>query len=744
MANHIRIAQRTPRILFAICSLIFCALTASTCLPIPAHATTIHSIAGNNTPAPDSKLGLTYENCQTTWSKDVEGTVIYEPTEDSWIWCLKLASKTKATSYANPVSLTFVDAGEVAGRPIDVIVDVTELRVGAKQGASSKEDTSTNYIGIMVNAENAHWFGCSSSGYSLVATKDFDIRVSVVWSDTQEEIGSDLFLGISDLDAPLSATTTYYRESVVCKAGFTQEFWTWADCAIPHATDSKSGYTTWKSNYTGNVSGAQSFTVAGCLATIAGSSFTATFNEGNCATGLQIYLPDGLVQDPIKTANISDLPDADLGQKTITWTIEQTVGVFAVDTIEGYSSLEFNDPIPSGFAISSADLIAPNGSTACHFDTDSKTPSESSEAVLEVSNDGSLVYAALDSSLLEQPSFYDGGTWKLIIAAELVDVNALDVDTGLITNTATVSIDGFEREASVSTPFYLSPDLKVTKEPVEPAYAPGETSEWIVTVSQTRKGAQAHSLECYDAVQNGLDPTSVSFSELSDNRLYVEGNSVYLDGVLNYGESISFKVSAKVRDNAKELVSNNVLVSSNAPERVKANATAKVLKPALELRKNASKKKAAIGSTVSWTIQVTESTRSCTAEDVVLTDLLPDGLIAEGCLVLQIDDATYEMEPPIGADCSLELELGDITYGHPATITLLTRIGEERDPSIPIEEYEEADSLLPESILNTAKATSSNAGQASDSDEVALLPRPFAKFKVNEFTIVGSKGDSDD
>ncbi len=320
-------------LLLSFCMIVFAGNTyAATLKTIP--STSVQVSDGN-------KLKLCSSNYSVKWT-GVSGKV-YDSTIDGASckeFCVPIKSTTAAFTYTDFLDIAFTNIGQVNGRQMDAKVHFNSMTVQEKTVTTSTGEGSYMAVGYL--NDTSFWMGASiaAGGHGYRASRDVDVTVTMYWHDTGKTVELPFFQCIKDIDAPMSATTTYYLESWEAVSGFTGVFYKYSSNTLKFSGNKA------MSTYT-PTSGEDCLLKTGFYAPTTGGSFRSVFTDGNCATEFITYSAYAIMDNPVKTSNGKDI---NLKGDTIDYTVKQKMGTFYADTMTTYKSFVMSDELPEGVA----------------------------------------------------------------------------------------------------------------------------------------------------------------------------------------------------------------------------------------------------------------------------------------------------------------------------------------------------------------------------------------------------------
>ena len=223
-----------------------------------------------------------------------------------------------------------------------------------------------------------------------------------------------------------------------------------------------------------------------------------------------------------------------------------------------------------------------------------------------------------------------GATWRIVV------IGTVRADAeGRMTNRAEVTSDTPDLEsgndvATVSTELEQSADLAVVKWTPTPQLSHGDTAVFLLSVINLGPSI-AHSVELRDEMPQGLSIEAVHSDACSES---APSNITCTYDELDPGAIRTVLITARVEPDATAgQLTNSASVSSATADPQEGNNTATAViavsaSADLSLRKSVEPHEVAPGGTVTYTLDITNNGPSA-AEEVLLSDSLPDGLTAE-------------------------------------------------------------------------------------------------------------------
>ena len=168
-----------------------------------------------------------------------------------------------------------------------------------------------------------------------------------------------------------------------------------------------------------------------------------------------------------------------------------------------------------------------------------------------------------------------------------------------ITNTAVVTINGVEKEATSSIEI-LKPNLTITKETTDDNVRPNEQFSYNIIVTNTGEGT-ARNVIVTDSIPENFTIVSSSITNNGSGN-----NMVFELGNLAHNESTTITINVRVNDTSSfETVNNVASVSADNNSSVSDNALVTISDSNLTIVKNASSTTARPGDEYTYTIVVT-------------------------------------------------------------------------------------------------------------------------------------------
>lgn len=322
-------------------------------------------------------------------------------------------------------------------------------------------------------------------------------------------------------------------------------------------------------------------------------------------------------------------------------------------------------------------------------------------------------------------------------------------------NAASASADntpGAQTDHNVNLDIEGVPELVLDKSVDKESAAPGDKLTYTVTVTQPAEGMTATDVVVTDTLPEGfeLDQKSVKVEkdghEQTVNAEFPDGKIRVELGDVAYGEKWTVTYSGKVAEDFLGDKLTNVVIaeSPDIPENPEDTTTTTLGDPALEIVKSADKEKVSPGDDLTWEIVVTQVTKDEVATGVVVTDELPDGFSAEQADVTVVDAQGNPYKANVAlTDGKLTVELGDLAYNDPVTITVPGTVDDTfDDPSMENTAIAEAENV-PDPVKDDAEVLNPMSPDAE-----ATITKDVSDSKVNPgdrvtYTLVATAGATD-
>ena len=178
------------------------------------------------------------------------------------------------------------------------------------------------------------------------------------------------------------------------------------------------------------------------------------------------------------------------------------------------------------------------------------------------------------------------------------------------------------------------PVLSLVKEVDKEKINVGDNLKYALTLKQTDKDAVANDVVLKDQIPDGLtlveDSVKVEGIKSEEYSLIVKENKIELSiAKLSYNVPITVSFDARVTSNdvaGKDIENTASANCSNNPVTVKAQAISDVYKPTLSIEKTADKDFYNVKDEITYTLNVQQTVENARANDVIINDIIPDGL----------------------------------------------------------------------------------------------------------------------
>jgi len=273
-----------------------------------------------------------------------------------------------------------------------------------------------------------------------------------------------------------------------------------------------------------------------------------------------------------------------------------------------------------------------------------------------------------------------------------------------IVNTAYANADYTDEVSDEWKIAIRKPGLNIYKDADGEKYYPGDSVEYTLLVSNLIEGEEgegnvptAYNVVVSDTLPDGLTLVDVTAEggtvEKDGNSFTVTYESMY------YKAENTIKVTATVNDDVDNTTITNVAtVKSDSTDPVDDYAEIDVIKPHLSIEKNADKDVYSVGGQAVYTIDVKQTIADLTAENVVITDILPDEME-----LVSAELSGIEGDVSVDGN-SFTVNAPALAFGETATVTVTANAKTAND-----------------SVVNTANADADHADPVSDDADVTIL-----------------------
>lgn len=264
------------------------------------------------------------------------------------------------------------------------------------------------------------------------------------------------------------------------------------------------------------------------------------------------------------------------------------------------------------------------------------------------------------------------------------------------------------------------PMLSIEKTADKEIYNVKDTVVYTLDISQTVEGARANDVVVNDVIPDGLELDMNSFVvdgieedaytiKETDNGFVIEINA------LEDKAAISYK--AKIIDNnlaGQSVVNKADVTCSNNPDVIKTEVESKIVKPTLSLVKEVDKEKINVGDTLSYTLTLKQTDKDAVANDVILKDLIPEGLSLnkDSIIVSGIESDEYKLT--VNKD-NIELSVERLEYNVPVKVSFNVKVT--------------SNELSGKGVENSATATSSNNPETVKAQVISDVHKPILSIE---------------
>ena len=218
------------------------------------------------------------------------------------------------------------------------------------------------------------------------------------------------------------------------------------------------------------------------------------------------------------------------------------------------------------------------------------------------------------------------------------------------------------------------PVLTIEKKADKEIYNVKDTISYTLNIQQTVENARANDVVINDIIPDGLELDINSFvikGIEKDNYVIEETEKGFMIEINALEDSATISYKVKIVDNnlAGQSVINEANVTcSNNPDVIKTEAESKIAKPVLSLVKEVDKEKINVGDTLSYALTLKQTDKNAIANDVILKDLIPEGLSLnkDSIIVSGIESDEYKLT--VNKD-NIELSVERLEYNVPIKVT---------------------------------------------------------------------------
>ena len=361
-----------------------------------------------------------------------------------------------AGSKSDIATFRFSNAGYVFGNPIDVVMNVAEVRYTAADNCSCSAARKKRLL--FMNLERPIHVGFTTKGANDARDDYFcqhrryrttlDFTVYYAGTNTLVPASTPFYQTFYDIDAG----DDYYRESATGTTGYTGDLFVFSRYKMSISASagkvslkmdaSERGGRAMNNHETyavanvaangathscsNNVHDWDSTINGGGVATIRGNHFSMTFESGGCSSAVQVYSPTSSIGSPSKSVdNTKGYYDGD----ACDWTITQPIGTYYANMYQPYASLTFTDTMDPNLTVTGVSVYKGSASAANQLGTGNYSYSLS----------GQRVTVSMASGYLNNTGIYDG---KPIICVIHTKVKANGLTKSTIPNTGTVTMEG--------------------------------------------------------------------------------------------------------------------------------------------------------------------------------------------------------------------------------------------------------------------------------------------------------------
>ena len=329
------------------------------------------------------------------------------------------------------------------------------------------------------------------------------------------------------------------------------------------------------------------------------------------------------------------------------------------------------DPVLPGGTITYTQVVTNNGPNTANTTVSQILPGSVGFVSMSAPAGFSCTTPAVGASgaiTCTNATFANGASGTFTLVVSVIATSGTVVDTVQVSSPLQDTIPANNSAQATTTILAaMSADLSITKTTPTTTAAPG--SNVVYTISVTNHGPDAAT----NVVMTDTLPASLWFQSITPAATFIcttpavgtSGTITCTGGPLANGATATFTLTTKIATNATGSISNTASVSSDASDSNGSNSAAStpglvVASADLSIAKTTAATQAATGSTITYTITVTNNGPD-PATSVVVTDNLPAGL--------QYVSAVPSQGSCTGTD-PFTCNLGTLNNGTSATITL--------------------------------------------------------------------------
>lgn len=339
------------------------------------------------------------------WNNGVEGRVTSNDNGGRFFQ-LKTKSKTNGYVYDNPLTLYFKNVSYVSGRAINATINVDRIEYFAPYQNTNVSDYKTMFY------LTGYVFWANNDGTEGRAGQHLTLSITFTWADTGEKVNIPLYQIISDVDVDVSSLigNVSLNEGWKGISGYSGDIF--AFTKYSYMNIDVDSLTVQAKKGTSSFDDDDSLLKGGVIVPCE-STTTQVLIDTWAGTSLEFYTPfgNGNNKEPEKTADNTGYYGEEMYDNgdTITWTISRDLHTGNADIFTAYENMQIVDTLPEEVEYQSAKLY--------HNDKDVT----SEYGALKYDAESHTVTYELNSSTLNNSSFYDGGTLNLVITTKAVN-----------------------------------------------------------------------------------------------------------------------------------------------------------------------------------------------------------------------------------------------------------------------------------------------------------------------------------